>query len=423
MVVVSSFFALAQESQSRPSAETKPSGYDLRLSSKARALIVDVTHTGKGRVTVKRGAVDLSQPVEYKVQARWLDELGALDPKFVEDRRTFIEVRVNEGASNKDPGVDGVTLIYTSDDGKFSVRPEKGRRVLQKELESQLRQLDATGLFLRLPEDVAIGSKIPLRNAALVATVLSLDGELEGFSGAVVLDRVDPKTNRAYLSGSVRVTQVSTKEESVMASTFDGLLTLEVDLATHEMAQVALSGTAKMSGRGDLEGSVSGEIKFEAKATTKPATDVAAIKAKKPSFRDNTHKFEGVEFKMPACWLALNAQKPDIRSFLDSRVEADLVIEVARLSQQADPAEDGFVKGFADVVKKDDANAKVVKTSFPTGKGLMFELTNDDGVFFKGAVAPLGKTLVRVRMYGPSELVKKAESDLKTLLNSLKAAP
>ena len=41
-----------------------------------------------------------------------------------------------------------------------------------------------------------------------------------------------------------------------------------------------------------------------------------------------------LEFRLPACWISLNAQKPEIRSFLDSRVEADLVISATGVRQR-----------------------------------------------------------------------------------------
>jgi hypothetical protein len=421
-VLLFAAIVFGQESKpSAPESSSRPGVYDLRISGTPRALLVEVSQTAKGKITLKRNGQDFTQPIDWKYQVRWIDELGDFAARPLVDRRTFIEARKTDGGRTTDPGLEGITLVLTTTDEKRTAVPEGQRRMLKTELEKQLLQVYATGLFAALPQTAEVGASYELKAFALVATLLDFEGDLEGYKANVTLDRVDPKTNRAFLSGNVRFSAPSEKSGLSLVTAYSAAIDLEVDLEKKEMAKVTMKGIATISGRGDSEGSVSGEVSIDARGTTKPAGDVAALKPRNPTFRENTHQFAGMQFKLPSCWIVL-AENASVRTFLDSRVEPDVMIEVALLDEEADPGSEAFIKGFTEAVRKADASAKVAKTAFPIGKGVSFETTNGEGLVTRGCIAPFGKVRARIRLQGSAAAVAKADSDLKVLMNSLKKA-
>jgi hypothetical protein len=116
------------------------------------------------------------------------------------------------------------------------------------------------------------------------------------------------------------------------------------------------------------------------------------------------------------------AEGKDAASFSDSRLESELGVEVARIGTDADPQSNDFIAGMLASLQKIDPDAKLGKASFPSGKGLNFELTKDDGTPIRGSVVPLGKVLIRVRLVGPPDAMKKVDGEMRALINSLKAA-
>jgi hypothetical protein len=417
----SSWSAWSQESKP---GESRPASYDLRISGAARAVIVEVSGSAKGKMSVKRGATEIVQTVDSKGRARWLDEVADTSAKKLVDRRTFLEAQVTDQGLIKDPGYEGLTIVFTTEEGKTNVATEGGRRILAEDLLGFRQQAGATALWAKLPENIEIGAKFPFEGRSFIATLMNADGEIKEVEGQLALDRVDSSQNRAYVSGSVGFKEEVNKQGARFVATYKGaLLKLEIDLTNHELVQVVFMGTAKLSGLGELEGAVRGEVDVDTKASTKKTEGVASLKNRKPSFRENTHVFSGVEFKLPSCWLSLPNDKPGITSLVDSRVEKDLVIEVARISDKSDPSSEEFIKAFTEALRKEEPKAKVQKAQFPIGKGITFEsAAKDSGGLVRGCVVPVGDELARARIVGPPDAVKKGESDFKVLTNSLKKA-
>jgi hypothetical protein len=432
--------AIAPGQVSKPVAEssaTRPVQWDLRLLGDSRPVLVEVNGSRKGLTTVKAGDTVIIQPIDWKYQARWIDELADTRNDPIVDRRTFIEVRKTHGSRIVlDPGFEGMTLLMTRSGNKGTVALEGGcqRTVLKTEMNKQVARVNATGLSIGLPMahaelgvsyDLDATQRFEERLAggpALFATLLDLEDEVEGWKANVALDRVDAKNKRAYLSGNVSFTEVGTTwAEMSYAAAYSGRFTMELDLDRREIVKVTVKGGAKIAGRGTPEGAVSGEVTFESTATAKPVKDVGALKPKNPSFRENVHGFSGMQFRLPSCWVTIPAEKPRQRRLLDSRVRPDLVIEVVLI--EADPGTDDFVKSLRDELRKQYGAAKVTKTSFSTGKGLSFEFTNAEGLMIRGGIAPLGKAAVRIRLTGTPEAVGKADPDLKLLMTSFKKAP
>jgi hypothetical protein len=439
---LSTSVAIAPGQVSKPAAEsaTRPAKWDLRLSGDSRPVLVEVNGSRKGLTSVKAGDTVIIQPIDWKYQARWIDELADSRNDPIVDRRTFIEVRKTHGGRIVlDPGFEGITLVMTRSGNKGTVALEGGgqRTVLKTEMNKQVAQVHATGLLVGLPmAEAEIGVSYELKAAqrtdesrlaggqALFATLLDLEDEVEGWNASVALDRVNTKTKRAYLSGNVSFTEVGTTwAEKSYAAAYRGTFTMELDLERREMTKVTVKGGAKITGRGTSEGAVSGEVTFESTATTKPVKDVAALKPRNPSFRENVHEFSGIQFRLPSCWITIPAEKPRQRRLLDSRVKPELVIDVGLIDLEGDPGTDDFVKNFTDVLRKDYGAAKVTKTSFSTGKGVAYEFKNAEGLMTRGGIAPFGEATVSIRLTGTPEAVGKADPDLKLVMSSFKKAP
>jgi len=280
----------------------------------------------------------------------------------------------------------------------------------------------AVGLRTKLPKDVAVGDRVPFDGDSLLATLIGSSGPISGIDGDLVLDHVDPVARRAFLTGTIGFTEEVDKKGVRFAAKYRVTLSLEVDLESHDVVRTALSGRAAVSGLGQLEGALSGEVDVDSKATTKPATDVAAAKSRKPTFRENHHRMFGMEFKLPSCWLLFDEKVKGVKMFFDSRVEPDLMLEVALIAEKADPGSDEFVKAFGDLLRKEDPKAKAQKASFPIGKGLTFERTVDKGRVVRGCAVPLGDEMVRARLIGMPDAVRKVESEFKAMQTSMRKA-
>jgi hypothetical protein len=418
--------SLAQDSrpgESRPASQ--PGTFDLRPSGAARAILVERTQTAKGKITVKKGATETTQTMDSKTRFRWIDEVGDLDnykEKGVEDRRTFLEAQRTENGLAQDPGLEGVTLLITAKGDDTKVKAEGSRRLLNEELRKQLRQASATGLFLAGKKDVPLGGSYPFESQAFLNTLIDVDGKITGLQGDLTLARVDAPASRAIVSGTLGFSEEGEAGGGRFQAHYRGTLTIEVDMAAGEVMKAAFIGRCKLSGLGELEGSLSGEVDIDVKATGSRAGDVKALKARKPAFRENTHRFAGIEIKLPSCWIKLPSEKPGIQSFLDSRVEPDLVVELARVAEKADPSSDEFIASLTTNIRNEDPKGKVVKTSYPAGKGSAFELLKEDGTAIRGCIVPIGDELARLRLVGRLEAVKKADSEFRTIANSIKKA-
>jgi hypothetical protein len=433
IALLASFLAAASPAQeskpaSNPAAtsrpESQPETWDLRLSHEARAVQVDLSFAAKGKLVIKKESTETTYVVDSKLRTRWLDELGDLEaPPPLIDRRTFLEAQRTESGLVQDPGLEGVSLVITSKNSDAKLAAEGSRRALTATLDKQLRQRGSTGLYVACPDGVRIGSTWDFTNASLLYTLLDLDGTITTpVKSEFTLVAVDRPTSRATISTTVGFTEEVDKNRAQFAAEYRGTLTAEIDLKLRSVAKAAFIGRAKLSGRGQFEGVLSGEVDVDGKATGTPVADPKALKSRKPVFRENTHHFAGMELKLPSCWLKLDQKKPGLMSFVDSRVESDLVIELARVDQQTDPATDEFVKALLADLRKEDQRAKVTKTSYPAGKGAAFELVNEGGSAIRGAVVPIGDDLGRVRLVGQPAAVKKAEAEFKAALNTLKKA-
>ena len=142
----------------------------------------------------------------------------------------------------KDPGLEGVTLAFTTEGGKASLAVEGTRRLLGTEMQAQLRQVGAVGLYTKLAEDVAVGGRVPFDGDSLLATLVGSSGPISGLQGDLVLDRVDPAQECAFLSGTIGFTEEVDKEGVRFAAKYRVTLSLEVDLETHDVVRAALQG-------------------------------------------------------------------------------------------------------------------------------------------------------------------------------------
>jgi hypothetical protein len=420
--------SLAQDSrpgESRPASQ--PVTFDLRPAGSARAILVERTQTMKGKITAKKGATAVIETVDSKTRFRWIDEVAALaeykdKDKAVEDKRTFLEAQRTENGLVQDPGLEGLTLLITAKGDDTNVKVDGSRRLLNEELRRQLRQAPATGLFLAGKKDVPLGGTYPFESKAFLNTLIDLDGKITGLQGDLTLARVDEPASRAIVTGTLGLSEELAVKGGRLQADYRGTLTIELDTAGGEVVKAAFIGSCKLSGLGELEGSLSGDLDVDVKATGSRAGDVKALKARKPTFRENTHRFAGIEIKLPSCWVKLPSDKPGIQNFLDSRVEPDLVVELARVADKADPSSDEFIASFMTTIRNEDPKAKVVKTSYPAGKGSAFELLKEDGTAIRGCIVPMGDELARLRLVGRLEAVKKADSEFRTIANSLKKA-
>ncbi len=417
VALVTCCFAVAQES--KPASQ--PTTYDLRYGDKPAAFVVDLVNTVKGKLQMKRGSTEATQTVDERTSARWLDELGSLDEFPIVDKRTYVEFQVTKNGAIRDPALAGVTFTYTESKDDVHVVADPPRRVLKKTLHEQLPQSAATGLRIGLPESLAVGQTVRVKARSLVTTLLSLDDALTDDSYEVTLDKVDEKTGYAALSGMFTAIQDVTKSGMTFRAVYKGTLALQIDPVAHRTVSAAVAGTSTVKGIGDAAGMLSGEVKFEAKATSAIAQGIPALKARKPVFRECQLEHGTIAFKLPSCWIDLGATDGP-KQFLDSRLEKDdVIIEIVRVDEAADPSADDFIKSLVETLKQTDPKAKGGKASFTAGKGSSYELTNGDQAI-RIAVLPFGKSMIRARLIGPSERVPKAEAEYKTFLNSIKKA-
>jgi hypothetical protein len=422
LVLAAALGSTASAQDTKPaSAESRPQAYDLTVSDLPRNVIVEVVSTAKGKVLVKSGATELAQAVDHKGKWRWLDEVGDLNAKPVVCRRTFLEAHVSDVGGNKDPGLEGMTLVSTHEGVDVKVKAEGGRRALNETLRAQIAQAGAMGLFTILPGQVVAGARFPFEAHGLIALLLDSDGKLRDFEGDLLLERVDAGTNRAFISSSIGFVEDLDKEGASFSAKYRVAFSMEVDLTRHEVVKAGLLGQAKVEGRGQLEGKVEGEVEVEGRATAKPAAEVAALKKKAPSFRENVHRFAGVELKLPSCWLPINT-KPELKTFLDGRVTPDVVIQINKMDDKVDPSSNEFIASLKEGFAKDNTKVVVQKASCPIGKACSFEFVNAKGTAVRGYVVAHPGGLLQPQLVGAADAVKKVEPELKAMVQSMKKA-
>ena len=192
-----------------PETQSRPTGWNLRLAETARARIVELKQTAKGTMTLKRDGIEVAGAIEGSLQARWLDEISAVNEESMEARRTFIEARMSEHGRTQDPGFEGITFMMKTHGGKTTIESAPPRRPSNRDLSKQLAQAGAPGLWLLLPENAEIGASFPTKGKPLIATLVDLIGikEISDYEATLTLDSGDPKTHRAHLSGNVRFSE------------------------------------------------------------------------------------------------------------------------------------------------------------------------------------------------------------------------
>jgi hypothetical protein len=364
---------------------------------------------------------DPSFEIDHKSDATWLDEVGAPGGSATHHRRTFLEYQNTENARIADPGLEGVCLTIAVIGEEVNVEPRAPRRISASVRDKNRRSASAIGLYAELPETVTMGKSFPFSSEGIIALLVDLDGAVGGLSSELTLDRVDDETRRGFLSGPLKFSTKVDRMGLSATSTYEGKLLMEIDLEKHTIVSAKYAGVSKVEGRGTSAGKVTGSVRFTCAITAKTVTSISDYKEKmkRPVFRENTHRMAGAEFKLPSCWIGAPTKEAGMTVFFDSRTEDSAAIEVLRGEVAADPSADGFIEAFVRAARKEAVEVKTKKATFPTGDGFTFDFSTTSRANGRGFVAPVAKGLLRVRVVGSADAVKKASPDLRLMQGSI----
>jgi hypothetical protein len=415
LLVLAAQWSLAQA----PGGGSPDATHDLRISDQARAVVVEAHQHAEGEVVIRNGAAEMTHAVDFESDARWLDEVGAPGGPAVHHKRTYLRYQVLDDGRVRDPGLDGLCVTFAVVGDQATCEARAPRQILKSQLKRLSSSAGAVGLYVKLPGDAVVGGPVAFPAETLIATVLNVEDAIRDLKTDVKLVRVDEETGRAHLAGTVSFSARFDKGPLSGVSTYEATVTAEIDLEAHVLSVLTMSGTSGMKGRGKSVGKISGDVAFSCEARAKVVTDPGSYRVKKPVFRENTHAFSGASFKLPSCWIGIPQSEPGIKQFVDSRCESGAAIEIAVSDAEVDPSSDAFIEGFLAVARKEAPDIKVKKATFPIGRGITFELTADTRQRVRGFVAPVGSSIVRVRLVGTPDQVKRSDAELRRIQETL----
>src|SRR5262245_13564609 len=179
------------QSQGGPAGPSPRAEHDLRISDKARAILVEVRQKAQGRTACKQGPAEVTRNLDFVTEARWLDEVGAPGRATVRHQRTFLQYQRIEDGMIRDPGLEGVRFVIKRKGEGATAEVQGPRQIIMRHVDKQCALAPAVGLWVELPAKVEVGGSFPFPGGALLATLLDLTGELEDFKSELTLDRVD----------------------------------------------------------------------------------------------------------------------------------------------------------------------------------------------------------------------------------------
>ncbi len=423
LCVATAIAAQQPATESKPATESRQASIQLAPETKARAVLVEVTRTSMGRMTIKLDPDVIDVPVSEMSFDKWVDEqLTETNAPDILVRRSWLDSKLTKGLNTEDSGVAGVVLGYKITGSHCKVDIENKRVLSNTILQRMVGQSGFLGTNVERSASASVGDSVSITFVSILHTFFPFEGPVRDITSSIKLDSVDSTANKAILTGTVAWFDdaiVNTKIETTNAYTAD--VSIEIDVQTRVITKINMKGKMTVSGRGSSHGRASGEVAFDGCLTAQLVADAKPLVSISPKFRENTRQAFGMEYQLSSAWVPIKQANGDLVRLVDSRAGAgEIAIEFNRRNDVFDVGSPTELATFEKSLKETDPQAKVRSARTPLGPAIEFEFMRDARTAVNGLLlASAPKTLVLIRLVGVTEATNKALPEFRALLASL----
>ena len=411
-------FTHAQDAAAPAAAET----HDLRVGLKVgQKVLIELDSSIKTtmNLTLPNGDVT-TMKLAGEDEARFIDEITSLHDEGFAAARSIVDWKSEENGEIKDPDIVGQTFdIEYVETPRIAVR--EGGRASKDSLHRLLQSVPATGLWVPLPAQLAIGESCEVNLVSVIALMAGLDQEPTEHQSTLTLDAVDEE-GVASLSGTMSTAAPMDDDGVKISALLGGDVTMRVDLAAGQVIEVTWDGEGTFEGGApgvDMEGTA--EFKARVTATAGAAADRAA--KRKPTYRNTVRDMRGMGLKLdlPSHWFhfmtADNGTEVYVSFAMTDEVEGPRNLEI-RAFATADPK--ATIEAAEKTVQKSFAGMKFKNLSTKLGKGRSGTGETDKGRAVVVDLVGDGDRVVQLRFETSPKDLKKAMKDLERARKTLR---
>ena len=353
----------------------------------------------EGVVHLTNDGATSEREFESEIEVSFVDRLSTLDLDGWTGSRTYLAWLESEDGVAVDRELNGVRADYVNADGRVEVVVPVGI-VSEATLQYLLNQDEAFGMWMPMPDEVALGEEFETDPSPLVHLLLSVDGELTESTARLALESVD-ESGLGTVRGLVSATVV---EEENLLTSYEGEWVMEIDTTLNKLMSLRWEGSSTAQLR--VAGlSVEGEASFELELTTTYGSAAERATRRKPEYRDVPRTLDelGLTLSLPSHWVDVGGGE-----FQSGVHGEDLVATLEfKAYHHSHPSTREGVREAMDSVEAEIPEIKPKSVSSGLGKGMGGTFTRE-GVDFLVEIFPLGaRQVVRVRLYGLEEVMKK----------------
>ena len=281
-----------------------PSPFDLRVSIKRhQPTLVSLSWSAQGGFR-EPGAAAL-QTVNETRTVRYVDEFLVVDPdtNHYEVKRFYGQHHSTDQGSIRDLCLNGVQLLFRTENGQVQVDVTNGRRIPIRLLNDKLRESAGAGAWLDLPPAMSVGDRCSVDLTSHLYALSETHRTIANFQSEFTLDRVDPDTRLAYLSGNASWSERRADQQNALTWSLACQAQLKVDLRAEQVAELTLEGTAQLTSA-DPDPQSAERIRFQASLNATWGEAAAQASRTPPVIRSVKHEWKnlGVSLELPSTW-------------------------------------------------------------------------------------------------------------------------